>query len=250
MNSCEKPRIGAVIQARMGSSRFPGKVLEDLGGAPMLQSLVDRLQLVPELSVILVATSQGSRDDPIEHYCTSHDVACFRGSEGDVLGRFVGAARATGLDVVVRVCADAPLTDPTGIQRLVEAFNSGDYRFVHNRHPRGWPVGTAADLVTTEALAEADNKADLAHQREHVTPYLVENPEFFSTYCVAGQPSWLSPSYHLAVDYRDDLDWMRRLFSGLAKPATQISIPDILSWIAATDDAPRLFEWPTNGATA
>lgn len=238
-------RIGAIIQARMGSSRLPGKAIYDLAGTPLLARLVERLRRVPELQTVVVATSTFTQDDALAAICEARETPVFRGSEEDVLGRYFAAAQAFELDVVVRVCADAPLTDPEGISALVEAFASSDARFVHSRHPTGWPVGTAADLMTANALGEAARGARQPYQREHVVPFLVENPKRFATRLVHGPADWLQPCYHFAVDYPEDMDWMRRLYGELGRDdVAGPAIPDVLAWIRRTGSAPRLFRWP------
>ena len=238
-------RIGAIIQARMGSSRLPGKAMSDLAGTPLLARLVERLRRVPELQAIVVATSTYTQDDPLAAFCETCETPVFRGSEEDVLGRYVAAAQAFELDVVVRVCADAPLTDPEGISALVEAFESSDAHFVHSRHPTGWPVGTAADLITTNALGEAARDARHPYQREHVVPFLVEHPKRFTTRLVLGPTDWLQPCYHFAVDYPEDMNWMRRLYGELGRDdVAGPEIADVLAWIRRTGSAPRLFTWP------
>jgi spore coat polysaccharide biosynthesis protein SpsF len=236
--------VGAIIQARMGSSRFAGKVLKDIAGQPMLAWLIARLQLVQELDQIIVATSNLVIDDPLEDFCKAGDIAFYRGSEKDVLGRFLGAAKAFSLDVIVRVCGDAPLTDPDGIRALIADFSKGGSNFVHSRHKAGWPVGTAADLMTFNVLAEAASNADHPYQREHVVPWLAEHPEKTAMRLVYGTPELLSPVYHLAVDYEEDLDWLKEIFESkdVTNP-TALTLPDVLTRISSNRNKPRLFEW-------
>lgn len=242
-------RVGALIQARLGSSRFPGKVLEDLAGAPMLQRLVDRLAAMDELDMVVVATSDRPGDDRLAAYCEAHRIPVFRGDEADVLGRFRAAAAAFGFDLIVRACGDAPLTDPDGIRALLRAFETGGTRFVHNRHPRGWPVGTAADLLTRDALEEAADAAGEPHQREHVTPYLDEHGGRFGRRLVEGPAEWGRPGHHLAVDYPEDLAWMRRAYAALDEgDLASVPVAHVLAWIARTGDAPRPFVWPEEAA--
>lgn len=229
----------------MGSTRLPGKVLQDLAGTPLIVRLVDRLRLLPALSEIVVATSSTTQDDVLAAFCEAQGMRIFRGSEEDVLGRYYAAAKAYDLDVVVRVCADAPLTDPQGIRALIDAFSSSNAQFVHSRHPTGWPVGTAADLMTVEALGDADGAARHPYEREHVVPYLAAHPERFATRLVQGPEAWLRPCYHFAVDLPEDMDWMRSLYSALSREdAAGPAIPEVLAWIRQSGLKPRAFTWP------
>ena len=225
-------RTGIIIQARMGSTRFPGKVLADLAGKPMLQQLVERLQRVPNVDELIVATSGRPADDVIEAHCASHGITCFRGSVQDVLQRYADAAVAYDLDVVIRACGDAPLTDPPGIVELMRVFNQGGTRFVHNRHPDGWPAGTAADLMPRDALLEAAAEAD-QHQREHVVPFLLEHSKRFGMRLVYAPTELHRPDYHLAVDYPDDLALMRRLYAQLG---TQPQLDDVIAYLDANSE--------------
>ena len=115
----------ALIQARMGSSRLPGKVLEDLSGRPMLWHVVDRVRRASKVDKVVVATTDRVGDDPIARFCEQEDVGCFRGSEQDVLDRFYQAAKKHQADVVIRITADCPLIDPAVIDKVVARFERG-----------------------------------------------------------------------------------------------------------------------------
>src|ERR1051326_1059183 len=124
--------IVAIIQARMGSSRFPGKVLADLGGRPMLWHVVHRTKGATMLRDVVVATSDSPADDPIAQFCAAVAINCFRGSENDVLDRFYQTARHYRADTVIRITADCPLIDPSVIDRVVQRFLEGDLDYVSN----------------------------------------------------------------------------------------------------------------------
>ena len=131
----------ALIQARMGSSRFPGKVLEDLSGHPMLWHVVERVRRAGRVDKVVVATTDRAVDDPIAAFCEREGVGCFRGNEQDVLDRFYQAAKANHADVVVRITADCPLIDPSVIDRVLERFRARGLRLRlqhHSIHVSGW----------------------------------------------------------------------------------------------------------------
>ncbi len=152
-----KPRTVAIIQARMGSSRLPGKVLLPLGGRSILGYLVDRLRGTRMLDDIVVATTVNPGDDIIAADCLRRDVLCFRGSEQDVLGRYLGAAAVSDADIIVRVTADNPFTDPDSIDRVVEHILSTGAEYVIED---GLPVGTTGEAVTRRLLDRIGEIAD------------------------------------------------------------------------------------------
>jgi len=164
--------IIAIIQARMGSSRFPGKTLADLAGRPMLSRVVERVSQSRAIDKVVVATSIAVGDDPIAEFCAKEGVLCFRGSEDDVLDRFYRAAKEHGADVVVRITADCPLIDAAVIDRVVERFQSGDCDYASNVLHYTYPDGLDTEVFSMAALAEAWREAKKPSEREHVTPYL------------------------------------------------------------------------------
>lgn len=184
-----RPRTVVTIQARMGSSRLPGKVLADVAGRPMLQRVIERTATARRVDAVVVATTDSPADDPIANLCKSLGVACHRGSEHDVLGRILGAARAMGADIVVRVTADCPLLDGALIDECVEALGgvkegSGAWDFTCNRLPPPWkrtyPIGLDVECCWRSVLERAAIEAELPHQREHVMPYIYENAKLSS----------------------------------------------------------------------
>ena len=203
---------GIVIQSRMGSARFPGKSLALLGGRPLLAVLLERLAGLSDVVGVYVATSDRPGDDAIEACCDDHGVACLRGSEQDVLGRYAEAARRFDLDPVVRACGDAPLTDPEGVRAVLQAYRDAQARFAHNRHDAGWPVGTAVDVIERDALLLAEKEAREPAEREHVIPWLVARAERFGTVAVEAPAALRRPGLHLAVDVPRDLERLRALW--------------------------------------
>ena len=161
----------------MGSTHLPGKVLMKIGGRPLLGYLVDRISRARTLDAIIVATTTNPRDNAIIEECERRRIPNFRGSEADVLGRYVSAARACQADIIVRVTADNPFTDPDSIDRVVEAIaaRNADYAIENSL-----PVGVTGEALTWEALSFIDSVADTPPWREHVTLYAKDNPESFA----------------------------------------------------------------------
>src|SRR5438309_10990047 len=169
----KRPRTVAIVQARMGSSRLPGKVIMKIGGRPLLVYLVERISRARTLDAIVVATTTNPRDNIIIEECERRGIPNFRGSEDDVLSRYVSAARACEAEIIVRVTADNPFTDPDSIDYVVDAIisNGAQYGIEKNL-----PVGTTGEALTWNALAFIDSAADSPQWREHVTLYAKENP--------------------------------------------------------------------------
>ena len=174
------PKVLAIIQARMGSTRFPGKVLADIAGKPMLERVVERVMAAECVTTAVLATTQEPSDDPLEDLGRRLGVAVFRGSADDVLDRYRSAAREFGGEVVVRVTADCPLLDPSIIDRAVSTFIAGGYDHVSTAYPVAtFPDGLDVWVFSVEALEKTWRQATLRSDREHVTTYMWKNPHIF-----------------------------------------------------------------------
>lgn len=174
----------AIIQARMGSTRLPGKVIKLLGFRTVLGQVITRVKACPLVDEVVVATTVLLQDDAIEKESRKYSVRVFRGSEEDVLARYHGAAQEADAQIVVRVTADCPLFDPQVLAAMLEQFldtkcpgPAPDY--LSNTLERTFPRGLDAEIFTRAALERAHREADKPFQREHVTPYIYQHPEFF-----------------------------------------------------------------------
>lgn len=204
-------KIGAIIQARMGSTRLPGKVMRAIGDAPMLKRVIERVSRVPELHEILVATSDLPDDDIISTRCAVWDIGCYRGSHLDVLDRYYRAAVRMELSVVVRITADCPLLDPDIVSKIIQHFIYTNSDYASNVHPATFPDGLDCEVIKMDALEIAWDEATNEYDREHVTSYIWKSPERFHLENVTRVPD-LS---HLrwTVDTQEDLDRVRHLFA-------------------------------------
>ena len=203
--------IVAIIQARMGSSRLPGKVSMDLGGETVLGRVVRRLQRSRHISKIVVATTTVPADEVIVAECDRLEVLCFRGSEHDVLDRYYQAARANAADAVVRITSDCPLIDPELVDETVEVFRDEHADYASNVFPRTYPRGLDTEVFSFDALDRAWREAREAHQREHVTPYLYEHPQIFKLASLSGAADY--SRYRWTLDTREDLELLRAIYS-------------------------------------
>jgi spore coat polysaccharide biosynthesis protein SpsF len=208
------PKTAAIIQARMGSSRLPGKVLMPMGNRTLLGYLIERLSYARTLSTTVVATTTNRRDDVIVEEARKLGVECFRGSESDVLGRYIQAARANNAEIVVRVTGDNPFTDPSSIDRVVDQLVDGfDYAI-----ESGLPVGTTGEALTFKALEFIDRVALASRWREHVTLYAKENPNMLRCAWLRPSPVCDRPDLSFTVDYPEEYERVRDLCSRLPGP--------------------------------
>lgn len=201
-------KIVGIIQARMNSSRLPGKVLLDLAGEPMLVRVVNRALMATTLDKVVIATP----DKAIVRLCTDRGWPCYCGSEADVLDRYYQAAATFVADVIVRITGDCPLIDPEMIDKITKGFlKRGHLDYASNRlPPRTFPVGYEIDVMTFNALGRAWHEDTNPTWREHVTPYIYRHPEKFR---IAGVTNSIDySSIRLTVDTAEDLDFVRRIF--------------------------------------
>lgn len=210
-----RPRVVAIIQARMGSSRLPGKVLADIAGQPMLVRVVERARRATTVDEVAVATTTDESDRVVAELCARRGYPCVRGQPTDVLDRYVQAARERRADVVVRLTADCPLIDPGLVDEVVSAFLNADppVDFAANRIPgdRTYPIGLDTEVCTFQALETAWKNADQAYQREHVMPYLYEEPGRFRVLHLRSQKDY--GGLRWAVDTPEDLEFVRQVYA-------------------------------------
>ena len=209
-------RIGALVQARVSSTRLPGKVLRPLAGRPLIDWLIERLGHAAGLDVVAVATSDEGSDDAVAAHCDARGVPCVRGPLADVAARMVAAADALGLDAFVRVNADSPLLDPALVERAVARYRQGDADLVSNVHPeRTCPRGQSVEVVRTEALRARLGGLD-TDEREHVTLGLYRRPGDLRIASLACRPP--TRDVALTVDDAADADALDGLLAGLERP--------------------------------
>lgn len=212
-----KPRVVAIIQARMNSTRLPGKVLAQIQGEPMLTWVVDRARLAKNLAEVVVATTTDESDNAIVQLCHSRAIDVTRGHPVDVLDRYWNAVEAFDAEVIVRLTADCPLIDPELIDEtvntVVNAEKTVDFAATRLPWKRTYPIGLDVEVCTRDALKTAWHEASEAHQREHVMPYLYENPDRFSIVQLNADRDY--GNLRWTVDTEEDLQFVRELTSRL-----------------------------------
>jgi spore coat polysaccharide biosynthesis protein SpsF len=199
----------AIIQARMGSTRLPGKVLADIDGKPMLERIIRRVRDANSVQDVVVATTAQLQDRAIEVFCKQHGVPCFRGPANDVLARYLMAGMFFDARVIVRVTADCPLIDSVVIDDVVDARFDVDYACTAFGQ---WPNGVDAEAFTLRSLCSVHYIAHKPHHREHVTPYYREQTGQFSISYVNPIESERRPDMRWTVDEQADLDFIREVY--------------------------------------
>jgi spore coat polysaccharide biosynthesis protein SpsF len=199
-----KYRVVASIEARMGSTRFPGKVLSNLRGRPTLLRLVDRLRQCALVDDIVLATTLNSEDDILEAFAKEHGLACHRGSQDDVLLRVLDAHRMMKSDLIVEVTGDCPLLDPDLIDEGIKCFIESDCDLVTNLVPPTWPMGVDLQVFRCLELERIERAVHDPEVREHVSLYFYEQPERYRIINVSAPENCKAPNYRFQLDYLED----------------------------------------------
>lgn len=229
-----------VVQARMGSTRLPGKVLKDIAGRPMLSYQLERLRRVRRADRLVIATSERTADDAIEALCATESIACVRGSESDVLSRYHAAVERFPARTVVRVTADCPLIDPALVDEAIGAFEvaPGRYHYVSNMLESTYPYGMAVEVFSAQALRDAHREAKDPTEREHVTPFIYRRPERYRLKSLTMKPNL---SHHRwTVDTPEDFDLVSRLLIALYPHKPQFTMRDVLDVLEEHPDWPAI----------
>ena len=235
----ENKRIVATIEARMTSSRFPGKVLMEACGKPMLQHMIERLQRVPSLDGIVVATTGNDADVPIVNLAQRMGVGFFQGSEYDVLLRVLHSARAYDIDVIVEMTGDCPLIDPVLVEDCIRGYQVAGVDYVSNVLERTYPRGMDTQVFATEVLADVADRTVDPEDHEHVSIFIYSHPEIYSLKNMPGPPELTNPGLGLTLDTPEDLELIRRIFETLYPNNPNFTLADIL---AVLKDNPTLTE--------
>jgi len=217
--------IGAIIQARMSSARFPGKVLYKISGKPILQYTIDRLQQLHGLKTIVVATSREESDDKIEQYCYKNDIQCYRGSLDDVAARFKQIVEDYRLDAFVRVCGDSPLIDHSVINTGIDIFKEASYDIVTNTLVRTYPSGQSIEILRSDTFCTAYPLMKEDDELEHVTKYFYKYKDDFKIFNMVSEENY--GEMKLSVDTEDDMIIIENIVSKMVRPHYEYTLTDI-----------------------
>jgi spore coat polysaccharide biosynthesis protein SpsF len=232
-------KVVIVVQARMASSRLPGKVLMPVLGKSILALMIERLQMIQHTATIVIATSINKEDDVIDNEAQLINIPCYRGDLNNLLDRHYQAALLFDADVVIKIPSDCPLIDPRIIDHVLAWFfeHKGQYDFVSNLHPATYPDGNDVEIMTMPCLKQTWENADKPLELEHTTPYIWENPQLFSI----GNVSWetgldYSMSHRFTIDYREDYLFIKRVFEELYPANKSFSCDDIINLLDRKPD--------------
>ncbi len=232
-------KIIVIIQARMGSTRLPGKVMKDLYGKSVLAHEIERVKQSKIIDDIVIATSTHNKDDIIEKEALYIGVKCYRGSEDDVLSRYYYAAKENHADVVIRITSDCPLIDPNVLNEMIQFYNCNKYDIVTNGgsdlSKRTYPRGLDIEIFNFKVLQEAFLNATEKYRREHVTPYIYENTEKIYYY----QNSIDYSKYRWTLDTEEDWKLIETIYGYLYKGNHDFYLDHILELM---NKYPELYE--------
>lgn len=236
----KQPKIVLTIEARMTSSRLPGKVLMESCGKPLLQHMIERVKRCQGISDVVVATTINDTDDAIVELCNKINCKYFRGSEDDVLLRVLDAAKSVSADIIVETTGDCPLIDWRHIDYLVEFFLKNEYDFVANNIERSFPDGFDIRIFSTEALEQVNNLSQEMADHEHVSIYFPNHPEKFTSYNWKADYFENRPEYEVTLDERGDYMLIDSIFKGLFFQNEDFTCRDVIAYL---DQNPHLLEY-------
>lgn len=222
----------AIIQTRMTSTRLPGKVLMEVVGRPLLAHQIDRVRRCSAIDEIVIATTMNATDDPVVALCEREGVRWFRGSENDVLARYLGAARESRAEMVVRITSDCPLIDPTEIGRVVSALevHAGNYDYASNIIRRTFPRGLDTEALFIDVLERANRMGTSAASREHVTYFVHgERPELFLLLSVYDGED--NSDLRWTVDTPEDFQMVKAIYEGMELGARFADYREIVAFV-------------------
>ena len=204
-------KVIATIEARMTSSRLPGKVLLPVMGKPILHYLVARLKQVASLDGIVLATTINATDDSLVKFAEEEGIDCFRGSEEDVMTRVIGAGESVGADVIVEITGDCPIIDPEIVEQTIRMFQAHNVDYVSNNHIRSYPDGMDTQVFRLDALKRSASMTDDELDHEHVTLHIRNNPKLFSRIHLVAPPEIHWPELGLTLDEQADYDLIKQV---------------------------------------
>ncbi len=227
-------KIVTVIQARMSSTRLPGKVMLPILSKPLLIRMIERVTAATLVEDIVIATSTNTDDDAIDKLCEQEKIKCFRGHLTDLLDRHYQVGKKFGAEAVVKIPSDCPLIDPKVIDKVLQHYisNADKFDYVSNLHPATYPDGNDVEVVSFSALARAWKEAAKDFEREHTTPYIWENPDKFRIANVVWETGLnYSTTHRWTIDFDEDYQFIKNIFEELYPCNPTFSLNEILDLV-------------------
>jgi spore coat polysaccharide biosynthesis protein SpsF len=237
-----KKKVVAIVQARTGSTRLPGKVLKKINKKTMLEHVIERLKHAKTLNEIVIATSNKERDKPIIELAKRLNMSYFAGSEDDVLDRYLKAAEQVEAEIIVRITADCPLIDPGIVDQVVNCHKAKNVDLTYTsgsnlsasdrvRESKVFPSGLDVEVISIDALKKAHELSSEPIDREHVIGFVYKHPELFEMAAVEPDNSLNRPQYHLSVDTKEDLEGVRRFYRKLKQSGEMLDVRDVIQFL-------------------
>ncbi len=240
MFAAKNQRIAAIVEARMGSTRLPGKILEKLEGKPVLQHIVERMRRSRYIDDVIVATTAKESDDIVETFCRSIGCPVYRGSEDDVLSRVLEAARTFHVDIIVEITGDSPVIDWRYADQLVALFYSGVYDYVANTAlAKTFPVGMGIQVFPTKVLEKVNQLTNSPVDHEHVSIFIYTHPDLFRLAYLPAETSMNHPELVITLDTPEDLSLIREIYRNLYPVNPDFSGQEVVDFLLKN---PQLFE--------
>ncbi|MBI4389230.1 MAG: glycosyltransferase family protein [Nitrospinae bacterium] len=233
-------KTNAIIQARMASTRLPGKVLLPACGKPMLELLIERMRQCRTVDEVWVATTSNPADQAIVDLCESLGVPCHRGSENNVLQRVLECAVASNAGIIVELTGDNPLLDPALVDRMVAIYKQNACDFISNILKPGYPHGMIAQVFSTNLLQKVSDATDDPLDQEHVTRYIHRNPGRFSLFSLEPATDQIPPGLRLTLDTPEDYKLIKIIFENLYPARPGFSFGDILGFLDARPELVKI----------
>ncbi len=224
-----KPKVVAIVQARMGSTRLPKKVLMKINDHSMLEEVIKRTKAIKGVDEVIVATTENPKDLQIVARCRKLKIRVFRGLEEDVLDRYYQCAKEAGADVIIRITSDCPLLDPTIVEEGLKFFQTTNADYVSNALKRTYPRGLDFEMFTFQALEKAWKEGQEQTDREHVTPYIYSHPAIFKIAHLTNSKDY--SEYRLTVDTQIDLELVMTIFKVLGKKRQIFGLNQIVKFL-------------------
>ncbi|MBF0431560.1 MAG: glycosyltransferase family protein [Fibrobacteria bacterium] len=222
----------AIIQARMTSSRLPGKVLMQACGKPFLEHQIQRLRKASLLDDVIVATTSNIQDEPIVQLCERLNVPYYCGDEYDVLKRVLDCANRNNVDVIVEITGDCPLIDPGLVDKLIQTYKNSTFDYVSNVVNRTFPRGLDTQIFSTKVLRKVDTLTQHPMDREHVSIYIYNHPDIFSIHGIEAKKNEAHPEYRWTLDTKEDFEFIKILFEKVYPIKTDFTYLDVYELLA------------------
>ena len=239
------PKIVTVIQARMGSTRLPGKVMLPLAGKPLIIRMQERISLSRYAGEIVIAITDDESDDQLFKLCKQNNLNIFRGHSLDLLDRHYKAAKEYNAELVIKIPSDCPLIDPEIIDKVIQYYisNRDKFDFVSNLHPPTYPDGNDVEIMSFKVLENAWINAKKDFEREHTTPYIWENPDKFRIGNLVWETGFdYSMTHRFTIDYKEDYEFIKKVYDELYEDNNRFGLKDILALLAKKPEIKKINE--------